>query len=169
MKSATRLGSSGPSPASTARRSRPGTNRIAMNSTPPASPASYTGMMCGSSTAAADLDSAMNRRRNSSSAASPGASTFSATSRPSRSSRARYTTAIPPAPTCASSRYPATSAPAPNPASNAGKSSPNTPPTGRAGTKYQRPHLPPQPTLSRSPSTRMVPRLSARPGATRQV
>ena len=53
-----------------------------MNSTPSASPASYTGMMCGSSTAAAARDSRMNRCLNPSSAASCGASTFSATSRP---------------------------------------------------------------------------------------
>jgi hypothetical protein len=54
--------------------------------------------------AAAARDSRMNRARKSLSAAIAGASTFSATSRPSRSSRARNTTAIPPAPTCSSSR-----------------------------------------------------------------
>jgi hypothetical protein len=57
---------------------------------------------------------------------------FSATSRPSRSSRARNTAAIPPAPTFASSRYPATSEPARNPAS-AGKSSLNIPPRRLGG------------------------------------
>ena len=128
MNPAARPGGSGPSRASTPRRSPPCTNRIAMNSTPPASPASYIGMMCGSSTAAAARDSAMNRRRNAGSAAIAGARIFSATSRPSRSSRARNTTAIPPAPTCASSRYPAISEPARNPASCTGKSSLNTPP-----------------------------------------
>ena len=49
------------------RTSPPGTYRMAMNSTPSASPASNTGMMCGSSTAAADRDSRMKRCRNSSS------------------------------------------------------------------------------------------------------
>ena len=130
MNAAARSGARGPSRSSTRRRSPPATNRIAMNSTPSASPASYTGMMCGSSTAAAARDSAMNRRRNAASAASAGARIFSATSRSSRWSRARNTTAIPPAPTCASSRYPASSEPARNPAS-AGKSSLNTPPRHR--------------------------------------
>ena len=88
--------------------SPPGTRRIAMNSAPAAvSPASNTGMMCGSSTAAAARDSRMNRCRDSPSPASAGARTFSATSRCSRSSRARNTTAIPPWPICSSSQYPA--------------------------------------------------------------
>ena len=39
----------------------------------------------------------------------PGRMSFSATTRPSRSSRARYTAAIPPTPTSFSSRYPAAS------------------------------------------------------------
>ncbi len=56
-----------------------------------------------------------------------GAGPGAATGRLSRSSRARNTTAIPPAPTCASSRYPATSAPARNPA-KARKSSLKLPP-----------------------------------------
>src|SRR5580692_4044499 len=85
-------------------------------------------MMCGSSTAAAARDSAMNRRRNAGSDARPGARIFSATGRPSRSSRARKTTAMPPAPTCASSRYPATTEPGRNQASCAGRSSLNFPP-----------------------------------------
>ena len=70
MNAAARPGASAPSRCSTSRRSPPWTNRIAMNSTPSASPASYTGMMCGSSTAAAARDSAINRRRNAGSAAS---------------------------------------------------------------------------------------------------
>ena len=112
MTAATRPGASGPSRSSRPRTSPPDTYRIAMNSTPPASPASYTGMMCGSSTAAAARDSRKNRRRNSASPASPGASSFSATSRSGRSSRARNTTAIPPAPISPSRRYPAIRAPA---------------------------------------------------------
>jgi hypothetical protein len=123
-----RPGGSAPSLSSTFRRSPPSTNRIAMNSTPSASPASYTGMMYGSSAAAAARDSAMNCRRNDPSVANAGARIFSATSRSSRWSRARNTAAIPPAPTWASSRYPASSEPARNPAS-AGKSSLNPPTT----------------------------------------
>ena len=61
----------------------------------------------------------------------PGARILSATSPPSRSSRAWNTTAIPPAPSRPSSRYPASSEPARNPASCAGKSSLNTPPRCR--------------------------------------
>jgi len=61
---AARADGSGPSLASTPRRSPPETNRIAMNSTPSASPASKIGMMCGSSTADAARDSAMNLCRN---------------------------------------------------------------------------------------------------------
>ena len=76
--------------------SPPGTYRIAMNRTPSASPASNTGMMCGSSTAAADRDSRMKRCRNASSVATAGARTLSATCRLSRSSWARNTTAMPP-------------------------------------------------------------------------
>ena len=98
-----RPGESGPTRRTKVRTSPPGTYRIAMNSTPSASPASNTGMMCGSSTAAAARDSRMNRCRNASSAASAGARIFSATHRPSRSSRARNTTAIPPAPIRSSS------------------------------------------------------------------
>ena len=78
-----------------------------MNSTPFASPASYTGIMCGSSTAAAERDSHMKRCRNSSSAASAGERILSATCRGSRSSWARNTTAVPPWPICSSRRYPA--------------------------------------------------------------
>ena len=54
----------------------------------------------------------MNRSRNSRSAAHSGAITFSAASRCIFSSRARYTTAIPPAPIRASTLYPATTSPA---------------------------------------------------------
>jgi hypothetical protein len=86
-----------------------------MNSTPDASPASNTGMMCGLSTAAAARDSLMNRCRNASSEASAGARIFSATSRSSRSSTARNTTAMPPCPICSSSRYPAICEPAVKP------------------------------------------------------
>ena len=64
-------------------------------------------MMCGESTAATIRDSRRNRARNSSSSAIDGAMTFTAASRPSTSSRARNTTAIPPAPICSSIRYPA--------------------------------------------------------------
>jgi hypothetical protein len=77
-------------------------------------------MMCGSSTNAAARDSAMNRRLIAGSEAMAGPMSFNATSRPSRSSRARNTTAIPPAPTCSSSRYPATCEPARIAASCAG-------------------------------------------------
>src|SRR5580698_4519022 len=80
---------------------------MAMNSTPSASPASNTGMMCGSSTAAADRDSLMKRCLKASSAASAGERILSATCRPSRSSWARKTTAMPPRPICSSRRYPA--------------------------------------------------------------
>ena len=69
-----------------------------MKRRPPTSSASYTGMMCGCSTAAAARDSAMKRRRAAWSAAVAGAKTFSATCRFSRSSCARNTTAMPPAP-----------------------------------------------------------------------
>src|SRR5258708_12437072 len=64
----------------------PGTNPIAMNSTPLPSPPSNTGMMCGSSTAAAARDSLMNRCLNASSAARARARLLRATlpsSRPS--------------------------------------------------------------------------------------
>ena len=64
--------------------SRPCTKRIAMNSTPSASPASKIGMMLGWSTAAAVRDSLMNRCRNAASRASSGASSLSATGRSSR-------------------------------------------------------------------------------------
>ena len=93
-----------------------------MYSTPSASPAPYTGMMCGSSTAAAARDSRMNRCRNASSAASAGDRIFSATRRPSRSSRARNTTAIPPAPICSSITYPAIREPGVKPPAGAGHS-----------------------------------------------
>src|ERR1039458_9304718 len=72
MIAATRAGPSGPLWCITVRTSPPGTKRIAMNSTPLASPASNTGTMCGSSTAAAARDSRTNRCRNASSAASAG-------------------------------------------------------------------------------------------------
>src|SRR5580704_7106019 len=131
-KSAARSGASAPSRSSTCRRSPPATYRIAMNSTPSASPASYTGMMCGSSTAAAARDSAMNRRRNSGlDDARAGERIFNATGRPRRSSRARNTTANPPRPTCCSRRYPASTEPARNSVSCAAKSSLNAPPPKR--------------------------------------
>jgi hypothetical protein len=112
MTAAARAGLSGPSRRTMVPTSLPGTYRIAMYSIPSASPASNTGMICGSSTAAAARDSRMNRVRNASSAASTGARTFSATSRSSRSSRARYTAAMPPRPSSCSSRYSPTRAPA---------------------------------------------------------
>ena len=62
----------------------PWTKRIAMNSTPSASPASKIGMMLGWSTAAAVRDSRMNRCWNASSRASSGARTLIATGRSSR-------------------------------------------------------------------------------------
>ena len=62
----------------------PCTKRIAMNSTPPASPASKIGMMLGWSTAAAVRDSRMNRCRKASSSASSGVRTLIATGRSSR-------------------------------------------------------------------------------------
>ena len=105
--------------------SPPGTNRIAMNSRPSASPASNTGMMCGSSTAAAALASRMNRCLKLVSSPSDGAMIFSATCRPSRSSTARNTNAMPPRPSCSSMRYPAMllptpkSAPMPSPSDDA--------------------------------------------------
>ena len=126
-------------------RPRRGTNRITMNSTPSASPASCTGMICGSSTAAAARDSRKNRCRNPAYAARAGARTFSATRRPSRSSRARNTTAIPPAPTCSSSRYPRPASPAP----------------GRPATRRHPPRHPRSPRLHRSPAARCP---SAPPG-----
>src|ERR1022692_2241800 len=113
-----RAAGSGPSRSTSPPTSPPGTNRMAMNKNPSVSPASYTGMMCGSSTAAAALDSLMNRFLKASSAARAGDSTFSATRRSSRSSTALKTTAIPPAPIRSSSRYPATSDPAANLASS---------------------------------------------------
>ena len=134
MIAAARSAGSGPCSCSRVRTSPPGTYRIAMNSTPLASPASCTGMMCGSSTAAAALDSRRNRCRNAASDASPGASSFSATRRPSRSSTARNTTAIPPAPTCSSSRYPPTREPAARPASTA-----PAPPGAPRSPRLQRP------------------------------
>ena len=144
---AARPADSGPSRRSSVRTSPPGTYRIAMNSTPPASPASNTGIMCGSSTAAAARDSRRNRPRNSASAASAGARTFSATGRPSRSSRARNTTAIPPSPTCSSRRYPATREPAVTPAGKPLASPRTSPPT-------EPPHQQAHPTLAsrRSPA-----------------
>ena len=62
----------------------PCTNRMAMNSTPLASPASKIGMMLGWSTAAAVRDSRMNRCRKASSSASSGVRTLIATGRSSR-------------------------------------------------------------------------------------
>ena len=124
---AARAVGSGPSRRSSARTSPPGTYRMAMNSTSPASPASNTGMICGSSTAAADRDSRMKRCRNSSSATSAGARTLSATCRLSRSSCARKTTAIPPRPICSSSRYPAICEPAVKPVRNPTAPGPSPP------------------------------------------
>src|SRR5215470_17069378 len=71
--------------------------------------------MCGSSTAAAARDSRMNRCRNPWSMPRADARTFSATIRPSRSSRARNTSAMPPRPICPSRRYPAIREPTPTP------------------------------------------------------
>ena len=118
---ATRSGDSGPSRRSSDRTSPPCTKRIAINSTCPTSPASYTGMMCGSSTAAAARDSRMKRCRNMSSEPIAGVMIFNATSRFRRSSRARKTTAIPPAPTCSSSRYPPSSEPVAKPAARSAR------------------------------------------------
>src|SRR5580700_10136277 len=72
----------------------------------------------------------MNRSRNAGSdaAARDGSRIFSATSRSSRSSRARKTTAIPPEPTRASRRYPASIEPGLNRAGYGGKLSPNASP-----------------------------------------
>ncbi len=78
------LTGSGPSASTSDCTSRPVTKRMAMNSTPPASPASKIGMMFGWSTAAAVRDSRMNRCRNASFWASSGASTLTATWRSSR-------------------------------------------------------------------------------------
>ena len=128
---AARAVGSGPSRLTSDRASPPGTYRMAMNSTPSASPASNTGMMCGSSTAAADRDSRMKRCRNASSVARPGARILSATCRLSRSSWARNTTDIPPRPICSSSRYPAICEPGEKPTKNPtarGPSSPIMPP-----------------------------------------
>src|SRR6185437_3257010 len=93
-----------------------------MNSTLPSWPASYSGMMCGSSTDAATLDSRMNRCLNPSSAASAGARIFSATTRPSSPSRARYTAAMPPRPICSSIRYFPTLEPTGKPPKSPGES-----------------------------------------------
>ena len=84
MNAAARRGGSAPLLRMIPCRVPPATNRIAMNCTPSASPASYTGMMCGWSTAATARASRTNRFL---SASSP-ASTLSATTRPRRSSRA---------------------------------------------------------------------------------
>ena len=136
MKAAARRGGSAPSRI-TPCRLPPATNRIAMNCTPSASPASYTGMMCGWSTAATARASRTNRLRT---ASSP-ASTFSATTRPRRSSRAWYTAAIPPTPTSRSSRYPATREPGVSPLSgppSRGGDSPATiPPPGQPSRSSQ--------------------------------
>ena len=61
MIAATRAMGSGPSLRTSVPASPLGTYRMAMNSTPFASPASYTGIMCGSSTAAAERDSRIKR------------------------------------------------------------------------------------------------------------
>ena len=71
-------------------------------------------MMCSESTAATMRDSRRKRARNSPSLAIAGAMTFTAASRPSTSSRARNTTAIPPAPICSPIRYPAIWLPGPS-------------------------------------------------------
>jgi hypothetical protein len=128
---AARATGSGPSRRTSVPTSPPGTYRMAMNSTPSASPASNTGIMCGSSTAAADRDSRTKRRRKASSVASAGERILSATCRCSRSSRARNTTAIPPWPICFSNRYPAIREPAEKPPKDPpapGLSSPIMPP-----------------------------------------
>jgi hypothetical protein len=125
---ATRLGAIARSRESRDRTSPPCTYRIAMNRKPSASPASNTGMICGSSIAAAALDSLMNRCRNESSAACAGAKIFSATRRPSRSSRALYTTAIPPWPIRSSIMYPPTRDPGLRPTPVLSKISLTTPP-----------------------------------------
>jgi serine/threonine protein kinase len=71
---------------------------------PPDSPAWKIGMICGSSIIAAARDSRTNLRRNALSAPRAGARIFTATCRPSRSSVARNTTAMPPRPICSSRR-----------------------------------------------------------------
>ena len=81
-----RAADSGPSLFTSSCTFGPCTKRIAMNSTPLASPASKIGMMLGWSTAAAVRDSRMNRCRNASSRASSGDSTLIATGRSSRMS-----------------------------------------------------------------------------------
>ena len=85
----TRSGSSPSDERRTARRSRPSTKRIAMNSSPSVSPVAYTGRMCGWSIAAAAVDSRRNRRRNASSSAKAGLMSFSATRRSGERWRAR--------------------------------------------------------------------------------
>ena len=79
-------------------------NFIARNPTPPACPASTTGMMWGWSSPAAVTPSRAKRSRNAGSDDAPGETTFSATTRCSDSCVARYTTAWPPRPISASMR-----------------------------------------------------------------
>src|SRR5262245_20884161 len=67
--------------------------------------------MFGWSSEAASCDSRRNRSRNRSFSARSGASSFSATLRPSRRSSARYTAPMPPRPSSTSSRKPASSLP----------------------------------------------------------
>ena len=113
---------------------------MAMYSTPSTSPAPYTGMMCGSSTEATACDSRRNLARNSWSAARAGDRTFSAASRPSTASRARKTTAIPPAPTCSSITYPASWLPGTSLAITAYCSALNSPLTHASSTARMNPH-----------------------------
>src|SRR5579859_910093 len=108
-------GANGPSSLSRPRRSPPRAKRIAMNSTPAASPASKTGMTWGWSVIAVACDSRRKRARNWRSLANVGARTFSATVRPSRSSCARKTVAIAVRLISASIRYPAMTVPGRSP------------------------------------------------------
>ena len=80
-----------------ARRLLPSTSSMAKNGVPPSSPTSCTVTMAGWLRAATARTSFWKRTSAAESAAGPG-STLSATSRPRRRSRARYTQPMPPAP-----------------------------------------------------------------------
>ena len=106
-----RSGGRDPSEAISERPSRPSTQRMAMNSRPSDSPASYTGITLGWSIDAARRDSRLKRARKSTSSARSGMITLSATGRSSAIWVARRTTPIPPWPATSSMRYPAKTEP----------------------------------------------------------
>ncbi len=104
---------SGPAWSRTCRRVGPTTSSITMNAEVPSTPESNTVTSRGWLSRAACRASRSNRARNPGSAAYCGLSTLTATSRPSTSSLARHTIAMPPVPRTSSITYRPASTPVP--------------------------------------------------------